>query len=132
MDSVSIGSLNGDQGIALRNALIDRFYNHGYPTSPRYQLTALIEETTRDIVIQKNDTTTRSQLVMRATYQLVNAQTREVVDKGAIRAASSYNILPSQYSTLITQNDARDRNVRELADKITTRLAVVLENASGN
>lgn len=117
----------GASELNIKNALIDRFYHHGYPENAPYSLRVALQESARSIVIEKNDTTTRTQLVMSAAYTLINRSTRQVIDKGVIRAVSSYNILPSQYTTLVTQADARDMAIRELADKLTLRMAVVME-----
>lgn len=128
LDQVMIEDIPGGvSGLNLKNALIDRFYNNGYPDSPPYALTLQLHESGRSIIIQKNDTTTRTQLVLNASYKLINRQTREVIDEGRIRSVSAFNNLPSQYTTMVTQADARDMAVRELADKITLRMAVVLE-----
>ena len=127
LDKVTLGDITGAQAQQVKNELIDRFYHNGTPANTKYILKISLSELIRDLVIQKNDTTTRAQLVLLAQYQFLDKDTREMIDIGSLRAVSSYNILPSQYSTLVTQNDARDRNVRELADKLTTRLAVVLE-----
>lgn len=128
LDNIGIVSPNNTYTVqAVQNALIDRFYHQGTPQQTRYALSFQIIENTRNLVIQRNDTSTRAQLVSSANYQLTDTESKKVIDQGTIRAVSSYNILPSQYATLVSQNDARDRNVRELADKITTRMAVVLE-----
>ena len=127
LDSVWIQTIPGIPGVKLRNALMDRFYNNGTPDNPAYTLVIVLKEDYRDIVIEKDDTTTRSQLVVRANYRLINQATREVVDKGAIRSNSSYNILSSQYTTLVTQDEARDLAIQDVADKITLRLGVVLQ-----
>lgn len=128
LDRISIDEKTGGaSGLMLENALIDRFYNNGYPENTPYVLNVSIVENYRNIVIQKNSTTTRAQLVERAVYELKNKETNEVVDSGTIRAVSSYNILSSQYTTLVTQNQAREMAIKELADKLTMRMAVVLE-----
>lgn len=127
LDQVSISSIAGPTGLMLKNALIDRFYHNGYPDEPRYVLKVTLQETARSIVIQKNDTTTRTQYVVRALYTLQDKATGKLADQGDIRAVSSYNILQSQYTTVVTQNQARELSVRDLANKIALRLAVVLE-----
>ena len=127
LDQVAITAAPGANGLMLRNALIDRFYHHGYPDQAPYILEINLQELYRDLIIQKNDTTTRAQLVMRAFYTLKDKNGTIILDSGDIRAVSSYNILQSQYTTLVTQAQARENTIRELADKITTRIAVVLE-----
>ncbi|MDB5477507.1 MAG: hypothetical protein JWM96_2 [Alphaproteobacteria bacterium] len=127
LNDIEITDISGVNGLDLRNNLIDRFYNNGRPDNACYTLNIMLEELGRNIVIQKNDTTTRAQLVLRANYRLLDNETRQEVDSGTIRAVSSYNLLPSHYTTLVTQSDARDMAVRELADKMTSRIAVVLQ-----
>jgi LPS-assembly lipoprotein len=127
LDSVEISVNSGSLPQAVKNALIDRFYHHGYPTDAKYVLKVEVQETYRNIIIQKNDTTTRTQLVLRATYQILDRATRQIVDEGSMRAVMAYNNLLSQYTTVVTQNDARDATVRDLADKLTLRTSVVLE-----
>ncbi len=127
LDSVEIAEMRGSLGLFLKNALIDRFYHNGYPSNPRYTLKVNVIETYRNIVIQKNDTTTRTQLVLRANYELIDRTTRKSIDSGSMRAVMAYNNLLSQYTTVVTQNDARDAAIRDLADKLTLRTSVVVE-----
>jgi LPS-assembly lipoprotein len=126
LDHVWIEQIPDADGLELRNALIDRFYHHGSPNDPRYILKVRLILSTRDLAIRKNDTTTRAQLVFRADYQLVDTETRQIIDSGNTRAIGSYNILSSQYTTLVTQNAARVQALQELADKLTLRLGIVL------
>lgn len=127
LDQVIVEDMPGATGLNMKNALIDRFYHHGYPDNAPYSLSIALQESSRAIVIEKNDTTTRTQLVMTAHYRLIDRSTRAIVDKGNIRAVSAFNNLPSQYTTMVTQADARDMATRELADKLTLRMAVILE-----
>jgi len=127
LDQIMLEDMPGATGLNMKNALIDRFYHHGYPENPLYALRVNLQESGRSIVIEKNDTTTRTQLVMSATYDLIDRRTRKSVDHGTIRAVSSFNNLPSQYTTIATQSDAREMTIRELADKLTLRMGVVLE-----
>jgi LPS-assembly lipoprotein len=127
LDTVNIDLIANAPGMALRNALIDRFYNNGYPSDPRYDLSISLEETSRDLAIRKDDTATRAQLVMRMAYRLKDRVSQQVVDQGEMRSVSSYNVLASQYTTVVTQADARDAAIRDLADKLTLRTAVVLQ-----
>jgi LPS-assembly lipoprotein len=133
LDNITIDQVvpNSESGLNLKNALIDRFYHHGYPANPQYVLKITLIEAARNIIIQKDDTTTRSQLVMNATYEMDNRETRQMVDHGVIRAVGAYNVLESQYTTLVTQDSARQAAIRELADKIELRMAVVLETGHG-
>ncbi len=128
LDQVWISTIQGSSGVILRNYLLDGFYRHGYPETARYTLTVTLGEYTRDVDIQKNDTTTRAQFVVLATYEIRDRATESVIDTGQARAVAGYNILLSQYTTLVSQNDAKDRALKDLADKIQTRTALVLSS----
>jgi len=132
LDTIALAPMGGATGQQLKNALIDRFYSHGYPDNARYVLTVSIQELSRSIAIQKNDTTSRAQLVLRAIYSLQDKGSGIVMDSGDIRAVSSYDILQSQYTTVVTLSQARENAIKELADKLTTRMAVVLEEGKGS
>lgn len=126
LDQVSISSIQGSSGQQLKNELIDRFYNSGYPENPPYVLAIELKEATRDIVIQKDDVTSRAQIVMIINYVLLEKETRKTLSKGAVRAVGSYNILGSQYANIVTRETARDLALKELADKMALRVSVIL------
>ncbi len=126
LDNVSISSIAGSTGQQLKNELIDRFYNNGYPENPQYVLSIELKEATRDIVIQKDDVTSRAQIVMIINYVLLEKETRKILGKGAERSVGSYNILGSQYANIVTRDKARDLALKELADKMALRVAVML------
>jgi LPS-assembly lipoprotein len=126
LNRVWIDTLPNSDGLMLRNALIDRFYTNGMPDQTPYILQIELTQLQRDLVIDKDSTTTRAQLVYRADYHLIDRTTRQSVDSGSMRAIGSYNILSSQYTTLVTENAAREQALQELADKLTLRMGVVL------
>src|SRR5688572_4870565 len=63
LNRVEIAVIPDEEGIALRNALIDRFYADGYPTSPTHKLIiAPINELERDLDITVESEATRKQI----------------------------------------------------------------------
>jgi LPS-assembly lipoprotein len=127
LQRVWIQTIPNESGVRLRNALVDRFYHNGSPQNPDYTLEVNLIEHQRGIVIERDDTTTRSQIVVSAQYTLRRKSDRTVIDTGTLRASSAYNILSSQYTTLVTMDQARVNALRDLADKMTLRLATILE-----
>ena len=126
-DAIWIDQIPDADGLNLRNALIDRFYHNGTPEHPAYVLKIVLTRNSRDLAIRKNDTTTRAQIVYRADYTLADRANQQIIDSGSIRAIGSYNILESQYTTIVTQDRASQQALEEMADKLTLRLGVVLE-----
>jgi LPS-assembly lipoprotein len=127
LDRIYVDRIANGPGVMLRNHLIDRFYNSGMPEDAPYVLQVTLFEDRRNLAISRQDTTTRSQLILRAQYKLLDRATRQTVDSGEARAVNSYNILSSQYTTLVTENEARELALQELADEITRRMAVVMQ-----
>lgn len=130
LDNIWIDTIANAEGMALRNALIDRFYRNGYPQNPSYVLSVSITENYRDLDIRENDTTTRAQLIQRAVYQLKDRETGRVLFSETARSVNSYNILASQFTTTVTSQEARNRGTRDLAEKIQNRLAIYLSQSS--
>jgi LPS-assembly lipoprotein len=126
--SVSIDIIPDRIGQMLRNYLIDRFYqDNGRPVSAGYRLSVVLRSTKEDLGIQKDATATRSRLHVMADYQLIDAKTSKTLYRTSSRAIVSYDISEAQYSTMVTEQDAYDRALTELAEEITTRLALYFD-----
>src|SRR6266478_2954314 len=90
--------------IALRNSLNPT----GEPTTPRYQLSTTLTTYLSNLGIQSQGLATLGQLDAYATYKLVELN-------------------PNQYSTIVGEDDARNRCVSELDQEIVTRLIFFLQ-----
>jgi LPS-assembly lipoprotein len=123
-------------GQLLYNELRDRLNPRGKPASPRYLLTITLEETKEELAFRGDETATRANLNISATYELrrtvseSEAGNDEVVTTGLARITTAYDILESQFATLVSIDDARARSVRALGDDIQARLAVALSPRS--
>lgn len=129
LDNIWIETIDNASGVTLRNELIDRFYRNGYPQNPAYILSIRLTEGYRDLDIREDDTTTRAQLIQRASYQLKNRDSNAVLFEETARAVNSYNILASQLTTTVAAQEARERGLRDIADKIQNRLAIYLSQS---
>ncbi len=47
---------------------------------------------------------------------------------GSLHSTNSYNILDSEFATLVAENDARDRALRSIAEDIRRHVAAGLRN----
>lgn len=132
LQKVWIRELSGERGQDLRNKLIDRFYNEGYPETARYNLTIDIDSFSRNLDIKKDDTATRAQLILRANYRLIDRMDNDrVIHSATVRSVNSYNILDSQFTTQVTREDAEKRSIVGLADQIERRLILFLSQRYG-
>jgi len=93
----------------------------------RYRLIVTLSENREGLALRRDASVTRYNYVLRATFELRDAATDVVVDKGDARAIAAYNVVDSQFATLSAEQDAETRAARELAEQIRLRLGVGFE-----
>jgi len=113
-------------GQKMYNLLYERLTPNGKADVPKYSLHVHIRETVEELLYERDETATRANLTLRADYELRRIEDDEVIAKGTSRSTSGYDILSSQYATLVSKDDARDRSARVISDDIRTRMAVTL------
>ena len=111
-------------GLSVRNHLIDLMPQEG---AARYRLIVTLSENREGLALRRDASVTRYNYVLRATFELRDAATDAVVDKGHARAIAAYNVVDSQFATLSAEQDAETRAARELAEQIRLRLGVGFE-----
>ena len=125
LDAVAIGNIPDREGQYLRNALIDRFYEHGRPADPQYTLNVeKIQERIRDLDVTKSATATRAQLRLETKITLTDAKTGETLLGQKLQTITSYNILQSRFTTRVSEEDARRSALDDLARQIEQQLAL--------
>jgi LPS-assembly lipoprotein len=62
--------------------------------------------------------------MLNADYRLVDLSSNEVVLKGNTEATSAYNVVESEYATLVARRDAEKRAAKMLSDDLSLRLAL--------
>ena len=128
LSNVRIGNIPDREGQYLRNALIDRFYQHGYPQNPRYTLeVSPVIETRTDLDITKSADTTRSQLKLRTTIVLRDTYDNKTVLKRDLLSVTSYNTLQSQYTTRVSEENTRLNALDDLARQIELQLSLYFQ-----
>ena len=127
LDAVEIALIPDADGVYLRNALIDRFYTGGYPADPRYRLDiAWIETTRSDYDLTEDAEATRRQIRLATTMTLTDTESGEVVLTRSLNAVNSYNVLGSQFTTRVSEADAREAALTDLARQVETQTALFL------
>lgn len=119
---VRIANIPDRTGQYLRNALIDRMQPQG-AQEPAYRLEIALLEQQVNLGIQQDATATRGQLRYSGSYVLKDSAGKELV-RESFRASPSFNILESEFGTILSSEDARERGLRQIADDITGRLAL--------
>jgi LPS-assembly lipoprotein len=115
-------------GVQMRNAMLDRLPPPA--ANPRYQLSVTIAESKAATTIARDATVTRQQLRSTARAVLRDRQNGNTVWQQDIFTTSGYNVLGSQFSNLIGEEDARKRNVADLSERLTAMLALYFSKQS--
>ena len=108
--------------ITLRNSLNPT----GEQTTPRYQLSTTLTTYLSNLGIQSQGLATLGQLDAYATYKLIDLKSNAVLLTNTVHVANSFDLNPNQYSTIVGEDDARNRTVTELDQEIVTRLTLFL------
>jgi len=122
--SVRIDPLNDRPGQQMHNFLRDRLNPSGQPVSPSYRLRVQLVETRTGLGVRRDETASRANLRMDADFALTNYATEAPVLTGRSSSTTSYDILSNPFATTVSEEDARERALREVADDIQTRLAL--------
>lgn len=125
LDAVEIAMIPDQEGIALRNALIDRFYQNGYPQSPTHRLvmSPIVEgKHALDITIESE--ATRQQIKLSTTLTLIENATGNSVLSRNLTAITSYNVSATHFATRISEADARMAALNDLARQIEMQLSL--------
>lgn len=84
---------------------------------PLYDLTIDVREAAIPLAVQIDDSVTRYNYRMTASYILVRRSTKKST-RGSADAIASFNVVASQYSTLYAENAAREKAAQALAGQI--------------
>lgn len=122
--AVRIDPMRDRVGQRMHNFLRDRLNVNGQPAVPDYRLKVELTETLSELGVRRDETATRANLKMEARFFLVSIAGQNAVLVGKSSSTTSYDILENPYATTVSEDNARERALREVADDIQTRLVV--------
>ncbi len=126
---VQVAVIEDRIGQQLRNDLQDLLTPRGRPAAPDFVLRVELSERLRTLALERTGLATRADLTIVARFSLDAVETGETVLSQTTSASSSYNILQSDYATLIAARDAQTKAVRVIAEDIRNRLGVYFTGA---
>jgi LPS-assembly lipoprotein len=126
--AVQIDLIRDREGQMLRNELLDRFQAAGSAVKPLYGLSINLQISRAALGIQTDQTATRVNLTMTASYVVRDVATGTVMFTGQGRTIDSFDILDSDFASTSSEADAIRRAVYDLSEQITTRVSIALSN----
>ncbi len=106
----------------LRNYLLDTLTPHGQPDRPLYRLEYRITESLGSVFVTRTEEVTRSNLQLSASVSLRDYQTGESLTSISATSQASYNVTQADYANLVSEKNARERALRDVAEQIRLRL----------
>lgn len=135
MAAIRIGPIGEDQerrvGQILRNELIDRLTAGVGELPQRYDLQIELDQRTSALQIQTTDTVTRYNLVLVAKVHLFTSGTRARIYETTARATGSYDVVDSEYGTLVAEQETARDAARDLSNTIASLLALYFKRQGG-
>jgi LPS-assembly lipoprotein len=125
---VYVAGIPDREGQILRNDLIVRLNPNGEPSRPTYTLTVGLSVASTGVSLSRDNTTSRTSITTTAKYTLVDSATGKALFSATSRATDAYDVLISDYATLVSRDDAVARAIREVSDDVRTRLAVYFQD----
>jgi LPS-assembly lipoprotein len=122
--TVRVEPLRDRTGQQMHNLLRDRLNPNGQPVGPNYVLQVHLTESLTKLGVRRDETATRANLKMEAEFFLRAVGGEAAVLSGRSSSTTSYDILSNPFATTVSEGDARERALREVADDIRTRLAL--------
>ena len=128
MAATNIANIRDREGQVLRNHLVDRFHRDGAGAAQYILSVRPINEIIRDLDITKTSDSTRAQLSLKTTMTLTDVKSGQVLLQHPLKSIVSYNILASEFSTRVSENNARANGLKTLADQIETRVSLYFQS----
>jgi LPS-assembly lipoprotein len=122
--AISVSVIRDRPGQILALALRESLNPGGNSVPARWRLDTRLSVTRGDLGIQRNATTTGSEVFVNATFTLTDIKTGKPVYTSSSRANADYDRLVDAYATQVGGDDAQDRALRQVADEMALRLAL--------
>ncbi|MBI3506450.1 MAG: hypothetical protein HY059_16555 [Proteobacteria bacterium] len=120
--AIRIAPIPERSGQVLRNYLLDRLTPLGQSQATQYTLTIRLFEPVQTLALRRDDIISRSSYSATASFDLRDSEGKRVV-AGNSSFSSDYEITNSEYATLISRQNARDRVLELVGDDVRGQLA---------
>ncbi len=97
----------------------------GEAQAAEFDLIVLLKESRISVAVTGEANTNRFSYTLRASYKLVHRDTEKTF-KGTLSATNGYGIVPSQYSSLVGEEQARRKSIEDLASQLEMELILAL------
>ena len=126
---VQVSTIEGKAGWLMRNALNEHLQAGGANGAAKYRLDVRLDDRIEGLGLLSDDTIGRERRTIRARYQLVDLGTGAIMLDATAGADAGIDVVSSEFATIQAENKALENLTNEVADRITTQLALTLRKA---
>tara|TARA_B100000029_G_scaffold309003_1_gene301594 strand:+ start:262 stop:792 length:531 start_codon:yes stop_codon:yes gene_type:complete len=124
LNLIEVAPIAGKRGVQLRNRLEQKIYQTGYKQAPLYRLSVDLSSSTEAVLIQLDNTATRHNLKMDASFILSEISTGTQLYTAKAVSVGSYNVVDSEFAAIVAEDNAAERAAREISEEILVLLVV--------
>ncbi|GHF15299.1 hypothetical protein GCM10017044_06800 [Kordiimonas sediminis] len=128
LSTVEVAPIPDRLGQQMRFHLQDRL---GHTGAPDYRVQVVLTQTLDTFGIKPDTSATQEQLIMRADFSLVRLSDGAEVLSDTYVTRTTYDIVISDFATVMQREDTARRLALDLADRIHRRIAFTLAPAAG-
>jgi LPS-assembly lipoprotein len=128
---VHVPAIQGQGGWLVKNALDARLglgRNGAGEAAPQYRLDVRLDDSLEALGVLNDDTISRERRILRARYQLVDLATGSVLLDATAGSDAGIDVVSSEYATIAAEQKALENLALDVADRITTQVALTLRN----
>ena len=124
MAQIEVAPIGGQHGLQLRNRLLEKFTPRGGVDLPQFRLSVNLESSTQELLIQLDNSATRQNLRMKASFSLTDLTSGEILFKDKSVSVGGFNVVDSEFATIVAENNAAERAARKIGEDIFDLLVV--------
>ena len=128
--AIRVGPIKDRVGQQLRNALLQRLSPRGEAADYTYNLDVLMSETVSNLGFRKDTFATVANLAM--TAQVVLTRNGQSILGENVTTTVYFDHLGPRYASVVTERDAEERALNQLADDIRNRIAAAIQRYQAN
>jgi LPS-assembly lipoprotein len=123
LHGVEVAPIEGRGGWLVRTALADRLGGRDND-AVAYRLEVELDDNITGFGIRADNAVTRERRTLRARYRLVDAARGTVLLDATAGSDAGIDVVSSEYATVAAEQTALERLAVEVADQITSRIAL--------
>lgn len=128
LSDVAIAPIDmGLVGLDVYTGLLDRINPEGSKAGSKHRLQVRLAPALSGLLVQPDSAITRYNYTLIGSYELIDLSTGKVAVSGDVVGTSAYNVVSSEYATVVARRDAEKRAAKSVSDEIALRIALYLK-----